>query len=197
MSDNWTRLIETAYPMFMEKGYKGTATADIAKAAEINESTLFRNFKSKEKLFHASIEHFANKAIGIDFNIFEYTGNLHDDLKRMIRTMFEVDLELIPSFRLLIKRSLVKESVLKDISKALADQNELFCHYLTGAMRRGLMVETESDVLVDLISSYVFSRTFELLTTKDQDSFSQRLEDMVEATTVYFQGMTAIREVKE
>lgn len=197
MSDNWTRLIETAYPMFMEKGYKGTATADIAKTAEINESTLFRNFKSKEKLFHASIEHFANKAIGIDFNIFEYTGNLHDDLKRMIKTMFEVDLELIPSFRLLIKRSLVKESVLKDISKALADQNELFSHYLTGAMRRGLMVETESNVLVDLISSYVFSRTFELLTTRDQDSFSQRLEDMVEATTVYFKDMTAIREVKE
>ena len=196
MSDNWTRLIETAYPMFMEKGYKGTATADIAKAAEINESTLFRNFKSKEKLFHASIEHFANKAIGIEFNIFEYTGNLHDDLKRMIKTMFDIDLELIPSFRLLIKRSLVKESVLEDISRALSDQNEMFSHYLTGAMSRGIMVETESDVLVDFISSYVFSKTFELLTSRDQDGFSSRLDDMVEDTTIYFLDLTSIREVK-
>lgn len=197
MSDNWTRLIETAYPMFMEKGYKGTATADIAKAADINESTLFRNFKSKEKLFHASIEHFANKAIGIEFNIFEYTGNLHDDLKRMIKTMFDVDLELIPSFRLLIKRSLVKESVLEEISKALSDQNELFSHYLTGAMSRGLMLEAEADALVDLISSHVFSKTFELLTSRDQDGFNGRLDAMVEETTIYFLAMTKIREVKQ
>ena len=46
MTESQIKIIEAAYPMFMEHGYKGTTTSEISKVAGINESTIFRNFKN-------------------------------------------------------------------------------------------------------------------------------------------------------
>lgn len=45
------RIIQAAKELFMEHGFKGTTTKMIAEAANVNESTLFRNFKSKDGIF--------------------------------------------------------------------------------------------------------------------------------------------------
>lgn len=45
------RIIQAAKELFMEYGFKGTTTKMIAEAANVNESTLFRNFKSKNGIF--------------------------------------------------------------------------------------------------------------------------------------------------
>ncbi|GAB6162392.1 TetR/AcrR family transcriptional regulator [Desulfothermus naphthae] len=45
------RIIEAAYTLFSEKGYHGTSTREIAKAASVSEVTLFRKFGNKETLF--------------------------------------------------------------------------------------------------------------------------------------------------
>ncbi|WP_051920612.1 TetR/AcrR family transcriptional regulator [Thermodesulfobacterium hydrogeniphilum] len=45
------RIIEAAYTLFSEKGYHGTSTREIARAASVSEVTLFRIFGTKESLF--------------------------------------------------------------------------------------------------------------------------------------------------
>ncbi len=45
------RIIEAAYSLFSEKGYHGTKTREIARAASVSEVTLFRIFGTKESLF--------------------------------------------------------------------------------------------------------------------------------------------------
>ena len=45
------RIIEVAYTLFSEKGYHGTSTREIARAASVSEVTLFRIFGTKESLF--------------------------------------------------------------------------------------------------------------------------------------------------
>lgn len=45
------QIIEVAMDLFIERGYKGTTTVDIAEAAGISEVTLFRNFSSKRDIF--------------------------------------------------------------------------------------------------------------------------------------------------
>ncbi|MGB4588646.1 MAG: TetR/AcrR family transcriptional regulator [Clostridiaceae bacterium] len=186
MNESWIKIIEAAYPMFMESGYKGTATADIAKAAGINESTIFRNFKNKENLFQASIEHYTKKAIKIDFDILEYTGNLEIDLKRMIQTMFQLTLELIPSYRLLVKRSLVNDEILKSIKGELINQDSLFSHYLKGMQRREMIREIDTEIVTNLIYSQVFVSSFELLVTKNVMTFQDDMEDRIEEVTNFF-----------
>ena len=50
------QILESAINVFIENGYIGSTTAEIAKAANISEVTLFRHFESKKEIFMASIE---------------------------------------------------------------------------------------------------------------------------------------------
>lgn len=45
------KILDAALKLFSEKGYKGATTLDIAAKAGVNDSTLFRKFKTKQNLF--------------------------------------------------------------------------------------------------------------------------------------------------
>lgn len=47
------RILEAAKKLFMENGFKGTTTKMIAAEANVNESTIFRHFNTKEGIFVA------------------------------------------------------------------------------------------------------------------------------------------------
>ena len=49
------RIIEAAQAVFARSNLQGARTRDIAKAAEINQATLFEHFESKDALFHAAV----------------------------------------------------------------------------------------------------------------------------------------------
>ncbi len=50
------QILESALNVFIEKGYNGSTTMDIAKEAGISEVTLFRYFDSKKQIFMDAIE---------------------------------------------------------------------------------------------------------------------------------------------
>ena len=50
------RLIEAAVQMFSRQGFRGTTTRQIARLADVNETSLFRHFAHKEDLFWAALE---------------------------------------------------------------------------------------------------------------------------------------------
>lgn len=50
------QILESALNIFIEKGYNGSTTIDIAKEAEISEVTLFRYFDSKKQIFLDAID---------------------------------------------------------------------------------------------------------------------------------------------
>lgn len=50
------QILESALNIFIEKGYNGSTTMDIAKEAGISEVTLFRYFESKKQIFLDAIE---------------------------------------------------------------------------------------------------------------------------------------------
>lgn len=50
------QILESALKVFIEKGYNGSTTLDIAKKADISEVTLFRYFDSKKQMFVEAIE---------------------------------------------------------------------------------------------------------------------------------------------
>ena len=54
--DRQKQILSVALNVFVEKGYNGATTAEIAKAADISEVTLFRNFSSKKGIFKLSVE---------------------------------------------------------------------------------------------------------------------------------------------
>jgi AcrR family transcriptional regulator len=60
-------ILQTAVELFGNGGYDGVSTRDLARAAKTTESSIYRLFKSKEKLYEAAIKdvgHRAQEAMG-------------------------------------------------------------------------------------------------------------------------------------
>jgi AcrR family transcriptional regulator len=51
-----SQIIDVALNFFAEKGYNGTRTRDIARAAGISETLIFQYFKTKKGLYQASLQ---------------------------------------------------------------------------------------------------------------------------------------------
>ena len=56
-ADRRRHLVETALRLFTEGSYRGTTTAEIARAAGVSEPILYRHFASKRDLYLAALEH--------------------------------------------------------------------------------------------------------------------------------------------
>lgn len=63
--DKKNRIIEAAARVFAQKGYAGTAVADIAVQAEIGKGTIYAYFDSKEDLFFAVFEWYMLQQTGV------------------------------------------------------------------------------------------------------------------------------------
>ena len=54
--DRRKQILNSALDVFVEKGYNGTTTQDIAKSSNVSEVTLFRYFSSKQEIYMEAIE---------------------------------------------------------------------------------------------------------------------------------------------
>ena len=61
------RILDAALKMFADKGYNGATTRAIASKADVNDSTLFRKFETKENLFR-SVMNQNYKKMTVEYN---------------------------------------------------------------------------------------------------------------------------------
>ena len=57
------RIAETARDLFVERGFERVTVAEIARAAEVSEKTVFNYFPTKEDLFYWRMESFAEEML--------------------------------------------------------------------------------------------------------------------------------------
>jgi len=50
------QILQTAVDLFSQRGFKGTTTKEIARAANVSEAMVFRHFENKEALYMAILE---------------------------------------------------------------------------------------------------------------------------------------------
>lgn len=50
------QILQTAFDLFSHRGFSGTTTKDIAKAAGVSEAMVFKHFSSKDELYGALVE---------------------------------------------------------------------------------------------------------------------------------------------
>ena len=50
------QILETAVSLFSQRGFKGTTTKEIARAAGVSEAMVFRHFENKDALYEAILE---------------------------------------------------------------------------------------------------------------------------------------------
>jgi AcrR family transcriptional regulator len=187
MTDN-DEILASAFILFMEKGYRQTTTAEIAESAGINESTLFRKYKSKKNLFNLALETFSEGAISNEFDILSYSSNLAEDFEKIIQIVYQTYQKLIPSYRLLCKKKLVKDKILDNITQKLQIQSDLLVLFLDGLISRNLVIDCESAALTNIFVENVFVTVFNDLIIKNEsteksiDSLTELFTAMLEKT---------------
>jgi len=78
-------LIETAIRVFSDGSYRGTTTAEIARAAGISEPILYRHFASKRDLYLAALDHVWGDMRASWEHALESTDNVREALETMGR----------------------------------------------------------------------------------------------------------------
>jgi AcrR family transcriptional regulator len=66
------QILQTAVELFSQRGFKGTTTKEIAKAAGVSEAIIFRHFATKDELYTAILD---NKGCQDGVHRFPWEGN--------------------------------------------------------------------------------------------------------------------------
>ncbi len=78
-------LVETAIRVFSDGSYRGTTTAEIARAAGVSEPILYRHFASKRDLYLAALDHVWDKARARWERVLDSTDNVREAFESMGR----------------------------------------------------------------------------------------------------------------
>ena len=78
-------LLETAVRVFCDGSYRGTTTAEIARAAGVSEPILYRHFASKRDLYVAALDHVWAKARVEWQGVLDSTANVREAFEAMGR----------------------------------------------------------------------------------------------------------------
>jgi TetR/AcrR family transcriptional regulator len=85
---NQNLILESAETIFAQNGFKGTATADIAREAGIPKANVHYYFKTKEDLYREVLRHILN-----DWMSAASTFEAHDDPAEALRTYVSAKME--------------------------------------------------------------------------------------------------------
>lgn len=109
-------LLESALSVFIEKGFKGTTTAEIARVANISEVTLFRYFKSKDEIFMLSVKPVIEESL----NMLKVESN-QAQFKDALRAALIARVKYINKNHQVIKLILNEQNLLSDYANVIDD----------------------------------------------------------------------------
>jgi AcrR family transcriptional regulator len=129
------KILESAEKLFSTHGYYGTTTKEIAVAADVTEGSLFRLFKSKEKLFAEVLKKStARQMPAEEFRaLLEREGAFGDVVENAVRRWYSSSDQIylrLANFAMLTDPELTKEVIVpraRSIVRALATTIDRHC----------------------------------------------------------------------
>jgi AcrR family transcriptional regulator len=94
-------ILETSAKLFGEKGYAGVSIRDIAQACGLTNAALYYHFKNKDDLFLAMLQRDHERVMNSLAEAVNRSGDLRDDLRRLIASYLKVTCEQRQSFQTL------------------------------------------------------------------------------------------------
>lgn len=143
-AETQTQILDAAMRHFAEHGYRGTSLAKIAEEAGVSKSLIFWYFESKNRLFHALIDHFVRSCREHLANSGP-AGDARSKIENMIDTFWTfIGRNLwfvrifINWFMQLERRDKEKTSAVREIHKEF---QRIFVEYLQEGKEQGLFRE--------------------------------------------------------
>lgn len=145
--DRSMQILEAAMAVFVEKGFTGTTTVEIAEAAGISEVTLFRHFSTKQEIFLEGIK-------PILFSTLKESIETSKEMspKDKLEYILYERIQLISNNYKVVKLILMEASLLAELG------NENFIDKISGIIKSmlkemGILAENEEFVLRFLMGS--------------------------------------------
>ncbi|MCB1167500.1 MAG: TetR/AcrR family transcriptional regulator [Leptospiraceae bacterium] len=153
------RIIASATEVFAERGIQGATTREIAAAAEINEVTLFRHFKSKDLLLTAVVQSIVARYWSSFDTDPDWKFELQIDITDFANRYFKTINDNHTLFRTFIgeagrfpERS---KMVIKDAFRPL---RQSLIDYIAECQKRSLIrAELDPEVAADVLTGMLFS----------------------------------------
>ena len=160
MDETSQKIIDAAMALVRDKGYVATTTKEIAKAAGVNECTLFRKFESKKDIVIQGANQTGWRA-DIAPEIFEkITWELETDLEMFMRAYMD---RMTPDFVNLsigLRAPQLYEETRQLIMKVPQTFLEAFTDYLNRMCARGKIPRKDFKALAMTVFSATFGYTF-------------------------------------
>ncbi len=160
MDETSQKIIDAAMALVRDKGYVATTTKEIAKAAGVNECTLFRKFESKKDIVIQGANQTGWRA-DIAPEIFEkITWELETDLEMFMRAYMD---RMTPDFVNLsigLRAPQLYEETKQLIMKVPQTFLEAFTDYLNQMCARGKIPRKDFKALAMTVFSATFGYTF-------------------------------------
>jgi AcrR family transcriptional regulator len=129
-------LIQTALRVFTEGSYRGTTTAEIARAAGVSEPILYRHFASKRDLYLAALDYVWAKARASWEACLTGTSDVHAALEQMGRGHYSVrdcKLQLAELWVQALSEASEDPELRKHLRRHMREVHE----FMAGVIRRG------------------------------------------------------------
>ncbi|HSP47892.1 MAG TPA: helix-turn-helix domain-containing protein [Clostridiaceae bacterium] len=165
--DRRKQIIDAAMSVFVEKGFKGTTTSEIAATAEVSEVTLFRYFSSKQEIFFEGIRPIMTETLE------ETIGtSKHLESPEQLKALLIGRILFISRNYEVVKLILNEASLLDDMGKGSFIEMNL--HFIRTMLDGMGIAKDRQDAAVRLIMGTILS--FLYMPDKDADEISRHVE---------------------
>lgn len=189
MDETSQKIIDAAMSLVRDKGYVATTTKDIAKAAGVNECTLFRKFKTKKDIVLSGIEQE------------KWRGNLTPEAFKNVKWELASDLEMFmteymnritPDFVKLsigLRAPQLYEEAAPLVMKVPQAFLSSLIEYFKEMERRGKLPHLDFECLAMTIFSSTFGYTFLSASFEGSLSSVSREQYIKQSVQTFIQGI--------
>ncbi len=160
MDETSQKIIDAAMSLVRDKGYVATTTKEIAKAAGVNECTLFRKFESKKDIVLQGANQAGWRANVVPEIFKNVVWELETDVEMFMRAYID---RMTPDFVNLsigLRAPQLYEETKQLIMKVPQAFLESFTNYLQQMCRKGKIPEKDFQALAMTVFSATFGYTF-------------------------------------
>jgi len=183
-------ILRAATRVFARNGYFNSKVADIARAADVADGTVYLYFKSKEEILHSIFDQNMAEAISSGRKLIENLSDPREKLRRIAKLHLErlgADRDLAVVFQVELRGS---TKFMQEFSAAgFGEYLDLLCKIFQEAQRSGLF---RKDLNAKVMSKILFGALDEMATNWIISKRNYKLEPMADLVMdVFLNGVTA------
>ncbi|MCD8164662.1 MAG: TetR/AcrR family transcriptional regulator [Bacteroides sp.] len=171
-NDTEMNILWAAEEIFLEKGFTGAKTTEIAKLAGVNHAMLHYYFRTKEKLFEKVFTSKAEMLANSFTSVFDSKLSFFDKVKLAIATHFDFLIEN-PRLPLFLINEMLHNPLQRERAKAIITPNvlQLFSYVqenIDEEVKKGTIYPIQaSDLILNIVSLNIFNIVLLRLASED------------------------------